>query len=213
MKPRLIQCIECGTKLSVKASACPKCQTKYPFGKQCLVCLKPVKTSEGVGSTDFGIMHPQCFANISKWKYSCSACGASIDAERVNACPNCNHPVVIDYCMYCNNSLSVDQAVVINENQSLYAHQACHSARHACFIATAAMGSPLAAEVLLLSEFRDKLLRRFALGRRLIHFYEQVSPPLATMISHSHASKVVVRTLLIKPASKISKRLLKLMSQ
>lgn len=65
-----------------------------------------------------------------------------------------------------------------------------------CFIATAAYGSPFAAEVLVLSQFRDEVLLRSKLGRSAVRLYYTVSPPLAMSIEGKEPLKVVIRTLL-----------------
>lgn len=68
--------------------------------------------------------------------------------------------------------------------------------RSACFIATAAYGSPLAPEVTVLSQFRDDVLAASTLGRLLIHIYYGVSPPIASAIDSRERMKSAVRKLL-----------------
>jgi hypothetical protein len=65
-----------------------------------------------------------------------------------------------------------------------------------CFIATAAYGSPLAQEVVLLQDFRDHYLARHALGEQFIRAYYRVSPPIASHISKNKALKLITRALL-----------------
>jgi len=68
--------------------------------------------------------------------------------------------------------------------------------RSACFIATAAYGSPLAPEVTVLSQFRDDVLSASAVGRFLVHIYYCVSPPIASAIDSRGSMKFAVRKLL-----------------
>ena len=68
--------------------------------------------------------------------------------------------------------------------------------RKFCFIATAAYGSPLAQEVVLLQDFRDHYLARRALGATFIQVYYRLSPALARQISNNTALKVLTRSLL-----------------
>lgn len=65
-----------------------------------------------------------------------------------------------------------------------------------CFIATAAYGSPLAGEVVLLQSFRDNCLSRHALGEKFIQAYYRFSPPLASQISRHKVLKSMTRLLL-----------------
>jgi hypothetical protein len=68
--------------------------------------------------------------------------------------------------------------------------------RKFCFIATAAYGSPLAREVVLLQDFRDHCLTRHALGEQFIRAYYRVSPALARQISKNNLLKLLTRFLL-----------------
>jgi hypothetical protein len=63
----------------------------------------------------------------------------------------------------------------------------------ACFIATAAYGTPMAEEVEILREFRDEYLLPNWLGQALVDFYYKVSPPIADFITEHPGLKPVVR--------------------
>lgn len=69
----------------------------------------------------------------------------------------------------------------------------------ACFIATAAYGTPLAEEVRVLCELRDKYLLTNKIGEELVSFYYKNSPTLANYIRDRESLKAIVR-MGLKPA-------------
>ncbi|MBX3269123.1 MAG: hypothetical protein KF729_02610 [Sandaracinaceae bacterium] len=65
-----------------------------------------------------------------------------------------------------------------------------------CFVATAAYGTPLAAEIGALRRLRDRHLASHAPGRALVALYEAVGPHLADAIREEPALRAAARTLL-----------------
>jgi hypothetical protein len=63
-----------------------------------------------------------------------------------------------------------------------------------CFIATAAFGTPMASEVHVLREFRDRALLPHKTGRVAVAAYNWLGPPLARVIARSGTLKGLVRT-------------------
>jgi hypothetical protein len=68
-----------------------------------------------------------------------------------------------------------------------------------CFIATAVYGTPDAAEVLILRQFRDEVLANSLFGRAFISLYYRVSPPIAGVLHHTQAGRRLVRRVVIAP--------------
>ena len=66
-----------------------------------------------------------------------------------------------------------------------------------CFIATAAYGSPMAKDVVLLKEFRDNILINNSIGRMFVRFYYTFSPPIANYIGGSEGLRFVIRCSLV----------------
>jgi tetratricopeptide (TPR) repeat protein len=73
-----------------------------------------------------------------------------------------------------------------------------------CVVATAAFGSPFATEVNTLRTWRDKVLRKSAIGRLFIVMYCAISPPVARLVGRSDALRAIVRTAL-RPVIKHAK--------
>ncbi len=66
-----------------------------------------------------------------------------------------------------------------------------------CFIATAAYGTPLAEEIQVLRDFRDRYLITNPVGRSFVDFYYRTSPPIAEFINDHPLLKPVVRMALV----------------
>jgi hypothetical protein len=62
-----------------------------------------------------------------------------------------------------------------------------------CFIATAAYGSDMAEEVLVLRQFRDQYLLKYSAGQKFVEMYYRYSPPLANYISKYDSLRAVIR--------------------
>ena len=77
-----------------------------------------------------------------------------------------------------------------------------------CFIATTAYGSPLAEEVYILREFRDRYLLTNLPGRAFVSLYYACSPLVVTLISKHDSLKILTRITLY-PAVKMSYAMIK----
>lgn len=71
--------------------------------------------------------------------------------------------------------------------------QAKQANKSGCFIATAAFGTPLSAEIDILRNFRDTKMEPNPLARQFITLYYKFSPPIANVIERNESMKKVVR--------------------
>jgi hypothetical protein len=62
-----------------------------------------------------------------------------------------------------------------------------------CFIATAAYGTPMAEEIQVLRDFRDKYLSTNPPGRLFVSLYYKLSPPVARFIAHHDFLRACIR--------------------
>lgn len=85
----------------------------------------------------------------------------------------------------------------IQEEEATAAAAASRRSKKGCFIATAAFGSPLEPQVLLLQKFRDQFLLSNEPGRSFVQLYYSYSPTLADFISKNQALRSIVQLALL----------------
>lgn len=108
----LISCVECNRSISSEATRCPHCDTGWPRGLQCKVCLKPGKASEMAPYNDFGkivyLPHPSCREAVLATDMACPTCKQPIATLVQKQCSNCGQSLPIFPCHYCGQNLHLN---------------------------------------------------------------------------------------------------------
>jgi len=206
----LVNCIECGKKVSSEAKCCPHCG-KDPRTIGCFVCNEPVRYSQKV--------HPECDRSLHF--FSCQACHKSFNYDKYfnetppsddcyegrhsGTCPYCGHIFYFWKCDLCGRQVLEAEAKRRGEIPYNHYHSLCDKKRSKCFIATAIYDSPSAREVLLLKSFRDNTLMSSYFGRQFIKFYYYISPPIANFLSKHAFWKKLVKYGLLEPFLRLIK--------
>ncbi|HEU5394599.1 MAG TPA: CFI-box-CTERM domain-containing protein, partial [Candidatus Methylomirabilis sp.] len=94
-----------------------------------------------------------------------------------------------------NTTTSSGVPIIVSNTSPTPAPEAA-AAGAGCFIATAAYGSPLEPQVVLLRAFRDRYLVTTPAGRAFVRWYYRTSPPLADQVRQSPSLRALVRGLL-----------------
>lgn len=115
-------------------------------------------------------------AIVTEPQYICDVCGKKKPVSQMaGKCVKCGKYV----CTQCSRL----------KDDKVY----CERCAGRCFIATAAYGTAMAAELDTLREFRDRKLNPNILGNHLVRLYYRVSPCLASVIARNENMKALVR--------------------
>jgi hypothetical protein len=113
---------------------------------------------------------------MSEPQYICDVCGRKKPvSQMVGKCSKCG-------CYVCSTCGKM-------KNDRIY----CAKHVPACFIATAAYGTSMCAEIDILREFRNEKLITNHVGRSLVNLYYTLSPPIANVISRNNYMRSLVR--------------------
>ena len=72
-----------------------------------------------------------------------------------------------------------------------------------CFVATAAYGTPTAAQIEVLREFRDVVLLESRAGSRFVAWYYAAGPPMAEVIEGNEVLRTLARVLVVDPVVRL----------
>ncbi|MDM8567570.1 hypothetical protein QUF74_18225 [Candidatus Halobeggiatoa sp. HSG11] len=196
----LVNCIECGKKVSNQAENCPHCGKK-PKTNNCLICDKPIQYSRKIHLECCGAFSCPACNNISKYSNFFNEDTFIGYREETVECSNCGHPLHFDNCYLCKYPVLREEAKIRDNGEcdSNVYHRLCYKKRTGCFIATEIYNSPIASEVLILKEFRDNIFMSSNFGQKFIKFYYHISPTMADFLSKHSFLKRIIRYVFFEP--------------
>jgi len=159
---------------------CLACGHKFKPGQGKIISVSQIQSQSSVDSVD----QPTSTTNID-----------SIDRRILEISQHQGKLAAIKFCKEAKGwNLTMSKDYVDN----LTAANGITGKKEGCFIATACYGDYNAKEVLLLRNYRDKVLQPNPLGRLFIKLYYLLSPAFANAIARSDKAKRFIRKHLLK---------------
>jgi hypothetical protein len=173
---------------------------KRPFCLNCNAHVSPqvVGGSKNVGPTLYydapGDVDYIRHQSMQTRELFCTNCGDK--AYPINQCKTCRCLVPVSTEYHRTSGWSWDESPM---GFCLFCKsQLLGPAKSACFIATAAYGSPEEADVKSLRYFRDIYLKNNTIGRMFITAYESISPNLVPAVKENNDLRISIRFILHK---------------
>ncbi len=153
-----------------------------------------------------------CGHKVPEDALSCPYCGASLTGEEEDHyCEICGRPVPaaekpVGKCVVCGKDIYLCYKHRMKyKDEEIY----CKEHQQECFIATAVFGTPIAPEIDILREFRNKFMSRTTVGKKIVRTYYRISPPIADTIRYNEFLKALFRIFIVRPWIFISEKILK----
>ena len=149
--------------------------------------------------------------DIGRYSYAlkCVRCNKMV---AIVACDNCTgtkyRPGYSDsqlglFCLKCKNGFTRWECTSCGTDNPV-SNTVYKESKSGCFIATACYGDYVAPEVMVLRQFRDKILLTNFIGESFVRFYYAVSPPIANFIVRRTRLRKIIKLLIVEPAVKLA---------